>query len=110
MPKIVKRILILGCLITVLILPYFVFAEESTAPATPTVSIPATLKKLIEVGHSKGPYGTVTDISTIVKAVISAVLGLLGIVFLALIVFAGYNWMIAAGDEEKVTKAKSGLA
>lgn len=38
--------------------------------------------------------------------VIKAFLGLLGIIFVVLIILAGYNWMTAGGDEEKVTKAK----
>lgn len=33
-------------------------------------------------------------------------LSLLGIIFIGLIIYAGYNWMIAGGDEAKVTKAK----
>lgn len=41
--------------------------------------------------------------------VIQAVLGLLGIIFLILIIYAGFNWMTAAGEEEKVTKAKETL-
>ncbi|MBU1062963.1 hypothetical protein KJ700_02205, partial [Patescibacteria group bacterium] len=41
---------------------------------------------------------------------IQAILGLLGIIFLILILYAGFNWMTAAGDEEKVTKAKETLS
>lgn len=45
----------------------------------------------------------------IIATVIQAFLGLLGIIFIVLIILAGYNWMIARGDEEKVTKAKDTL-
>jgi len=45
----------------------------------------------------------------IIQTVISAFLGLLGIIFLVLIIYAGFNWMTAQGDEEKVTKAKDTL-
>lgn len=44
-----------------------------------------------------------------IKIVISAFLGLLGIIFLVLIIYAGFNWMTAQGDEEKVTLAKNTL-
>ena len=43
---------------------------------------------------------------SVVGTVIEAFLGLLGVLFLVYILYAGYNWMIAQGDEEKVTKAK----
>lgn len=42
----------------------------------------------------------------IVATVIQAFIGLLGVIFLVLIVYAGYNWMTANGDEGKVSKAK----
>jgi len=45
----------------------------------------------------------------IIQAVISALLGLLGIIFLVLIIYAGYNWMTAQGDEDKVKLAKDTL-
>lgn len=47
-----------------------------------------------------------TQLGETVAAVITAFLGLLGIIFIILILYAGYNWMTAAGDEQKVTKAK----
>jgi hypothetical protein len=50
-------------------------------------------------------YQDVTP-SSIVSIVIKAFLSLLGIVFIVLIIHAGYNWMTAGGDEAKVTKAK----
>jgi hypothetical protein len=45
-------------------------------------------------------------IGGIVALAIKAFLGLLGIIFVYLMVLAGYNWMTAAGDEQKVEKAK----
>lgn len=51
-----------------------------------------------------------TSIGSIVATVIQAFLGLLGIIFIILILIAGYNWMTAAGDEEKVKKAKETLS
>ncbi len=45
------------------------------------------------------------SIGEIVAAAIQAVLGLLGVIFLVLMVLAGFNWMTANGDEKKVEKA-----
>jgi len=68
----------------------------------------AALKKLDEIGVSEGPYSaqSETGLSTITGAVVGAVLALVGVIFLALMVYAGYNWMTARGEEEKVEKAK----
>ena len=38
--------------------------------------------------------------------VIGTLLSLLGIIFLVLIIYSGFTWMTAGGDEAKVTKAK----
>ncbi len=47
-----------------------------------------------------------SDVSNIV---LSGFLGLLGIIFLIMIIIGGFNWMTAVGNDEKVTKAKSTL-
>jgi len=44
---------------------------------------------------------------TIVGTVISTVLGFLGVIFIALIVYGGILWMTAGGNDEKVGKAKN---
>lgn len=38
--------------------------------------------------------------------VVFAMLSLLGVVFTALLVYGGYRWMLARGDEAKITEAK----
>jgi len=57
----------------------------------------------------KSGYGSATGntLSETVGRIIKIVLGFLGIIFLALTVYAGVLWMTAAGNEEKVTKALS---
>lgn len=47
------------------------------------------------------------EITEIVSSVITAFLGLLGIIFVILIIYGGFMWMTAAGSEEKVSKAKN---
>lgn len=63
----------------------------------------------ISGGTGWGIVGSPNDMPRIVAYVVSAFLGLLGIIFLVLIIYAGYNWMTAQGDEEKVTLAKNTL-
>ncbi|KKQ27556.1 MAG: hypothetical protein US42_C0008G0067 [Candidatus Magasanikbacteria bacterium GW2011_GWC2_37_14] len=41
-----------------------------------------------------------------IGTVINAALSLVGVIFLVLMVYAGYLWMTARGSEEEITKAK----
>ncbi len=53
--------------------------------------------------------GEPTDVRTIVVNVIKIFLTLIGIIFLVLILLAGYTWMTAQGNEDKVNEAKTRL-
>lgn len=57
-------------------------------------------------GTSGGPQ----DLTTTIGTIISTVLGLLGIIFLVLAVYAGFLWMTSQGSEEKTKKAKQILS
>ena len=50
------------------------------------------------------------DLSTFVGSVVKNLLGLLGTVFFVLVLYAGFMWMTAGGNEEKITKAKKILS
>ena len=45
-------------------------------------------------------------LGNVVAVVIQGALGLLGIIFLIIMVFAGYRWMTASGNEESVKTSK----
>ena len=49
---------------------------------------------------------TGTSMLKLVQSVINVFLSLIGVILLTYLLYAGYNWMTAQGDEEKVTKAK----
>jgi hypothetical protein len=53
-----------------------------------------------------GGYQQSTSVESLIGTVIGAFLGLLGVVFLVLMVYGGYIWLIARGDESKAEKAK----
>lgn len=50
------------------------------------------------------------DIREVVADIIKVFLGLLGVIFIILIIVAGYKWMTAGGNEEKVKEAKSQIS
>ncbi|MDO8499847.1 MAG: hypothetical protein Q7S66_04270 [bacterium] len=58
---------------------------------------------LNKVTNNTGLEGT---LSVSAGAVIKGVLALVGTIFFGLTIYAGILWMTAAGEEEKVTKAK----
>ena len=55
---------------------------------------------------NKAGFAIDSDIGVITKMVIQGFLGLLGIIFIILMLTAGYNWMTASGNEEKLKKAQ----
>lgn len=48
-----------------------------------------------------------TDLPTFVGNIIKGALGLVGVLFLVLIIYAGVMWMIARGDEGKIKTARN---
>lgn len=101
MKKYFKKIVILISLAAILALPYIVLAASDAY---------GNLQKVGQEGAT-APYATADQykLAEIVGIVIQAFLGLLGVLFLVYTIYAGYSWMTAQGDEEKVTKAKDTL-
>ena len=61
---------------------------------------------------AENSYGSPTvtyPLPVLIGRIISQVLGLLGIIFLCLTVYAGYKWMLARGNEKDVETAKDTL-
>ncbi len=57
-------------------------------------------------GSSSGVGDSGTQLASIIGTIIGIALSLLGIIFLTLLVYAGYNYLVAGGDESKVERAK----
>ena len=49
---------------------------------------------------------TSTTLPVLIGNIIRTFIGLLGIVFLLLMIYAGYQWLTAQGDSDKVSHAK----
>jgi hypothetical protein len=49
------------------------------------------------------------SITTIVGRVIQSVLSLVGVVFLVLLIYAGFRWMTAGGNKDAISEAKGML-
>ncbi|MEI6529311.1 MAG: hypothetical protein WCN88_02840 [Candidatus Falkowbacteria bacterium] len=102
MRKNLKLISSLLILTAILILPYFVFAQN-----TDDKTMLGTLTSVAQTGGYA--TGDSSNLMTVVGTVIRAVLGLLGAIFIILMIIAGYSWMTASGNEQKVEKALSSI-
>jgi hypothetical protein len=89
-------------------IPVFVFAVLVTAfVVIGPVSVHAQIQtaSLQQTTEAAGMGGG-SDLITIIGRLINIFLGTLGVIFLILMLFAGYLWMTAGGDIEKVKKAQ----
>jgi hypothetical protein len=63
----------------------------------------------LDATAKKAQYGTGTDIYTTISTIIGVGLSMAGIVFLAIMLWAGLRWMTARGNEEMIERAKSAI-
>ncbi len=106
-PKNIKPIITLLLLTAIMVLPYLVFAQGNTINPESSAN-PLTMLKNIAAGEA-GPYDSTTDqnsLPIILGFVINGALSLLGVIFIILMVLAGYNWMTASGNEQRIDEAK----
>jgi len=57
-------------------------------------------------GHLGIPLFNTASPLGIIGVIIGVILSLLGVIFLVLIIYGGFLWMTAAGNEDRVAKAK----
>lgn len=68
-----------------------------------------TMLRYLDVVAKAAGFGEPKSITEIIGAVIGVFLSLLGIIFLILVLYAGFTWMTSLGNEYKVRKAKDTL-
>ncbi len=99
MTKLIKNIAPVLVLVGILLMPCFTLASQGDL-------VSKKLKNVAKDGGYNTANKNALSLPAQVGKVISVLLGLLGIIFLGLIVYAGTLWMIAAGNEDKVTRSK----
>ncbi|MFA6215835.1 MAG: hypothetical protein WC768_04680 [Patescibacteria group bacterium] len=55
---------------------------------------------------SQAGLGTDVSLGQVISFIIKIFLSFLGVLYVILIIYAGFLWMTSAGNEEKITKAK----
>ena len=93
--------IVLGVL-SILFLGAFLF------PTTPALSQAVNDPLGLEYGAASGLGDQ--DVRTSTARIINVALSLLGVILLVLIVYSGFLWMTAAGNDEQISKAKKILA
>ena len=64
------------------------------------------LQKNLTTSGTDSGFKSDTKLSTVVGMVIKTFLGLLGIVFIIMIIYAGFEWIQAQGEENKIGEAR----
>jgi hypothetical protein len=91
-----KKYFLIFSLWVILFIPLLVFGQSSSV----TESNPAPATQLVN------PIGE-TSPQKLIGKVIQAALGIVGSIALAMFIYGGFVWMMAAGNSEAVTKGKN---
>jgi type IV secretion system pilin len=100
-----KNVITVLILTHLLLLPAISFAQAPAGPPAPN-----SMDSLTGVAAGAAGYSESTDSLTFAKilgTIVRTFLALLGVIFIIYIIFGGYQWMTAGGNEEQITKAKS---
>ncbi|MFH1047917.1 MAG: pilin [Patescibacteria group bacterium] len=76
---------------------------ETTETKKPSVGLNVTAEAS---GKTSGLLRT-PGLGSLIGEIIGAVLGMVGVLFFILMIYAGFLWMTSRGNEEQVTKAKN---
>ena len=87
--------------------------------AVATVAVIALMAPLVALGQvgsqqddtiaSSFGLGSNTDIRTSIINIVQYILGFLGLIAVLIVLYGGFQWMTAAGNEERVTSARATL-
>lgn len=84
--------------IAIICLASIVFFSSMASAGTPVPFDPTGAIEAVNMPNANPIY--------VVLAIVNISLSFLGIISLVLIIYSGFMWMLASGEEEKITKAK----
>jgi Type IV secretion system pilin len=76
------------------------------APLAARATTPVSVQNMSAMGVAGG-LPSETDPRAIVGPIINSALGLIGLILIIFLVYAGYTWMTAGGNSDKVEEAKT---
>ncbi len=87
---------------------YFVSpVVASTSSPDSSVTSFSERNKQTDAFMTKAGFSASVEADAIIGVIVSMLLSLLAILFIVLMIFSGYQWMTAGGNEEQVKKAQS---
>lgn len=89
--------------IVLTILPLFLFLISSVKAQEGGKRALNGLNESAQTGYGGTPTGTIPGM---IGNIIGSILAFTGIIFFLLIIYGGFTWMMARGNEQEVTKAK----
>lgn len=108
----ILKIIFLASLIFIFSGPSFVSADTTNTSTTNTSATNTSASSSVhsgleETANAAGiPKQGASSIPTRIGTIISEALGFVGVIFLVLMIIGGLMWMTAAGNEQRVEKAK----
>ncbi len=90
-----------------LLVTLFTLAAPFGARVRADAGLTSEINRQLDAGGSRTGLNGTTDLRVTIALIIRTVLGLLGIVTVALMVYAGFLWMSAGGNSEQIGTAKS---
>lgn len=97
-------------LLSLFLVPHASLAQDTTSdtelplPKRPNAE---NMKSLLGETIEPTGFSTSSTVEGVVANVIQTALGLVGIMFFILMVYGGFTWITARGDETRITKAKN---
>jgi 4-hydroxybenzoate polyprenyltransferase len=98
----------LAAAVFVLFIPAAIFAQDQTSGG---LLLPDTMKGLNEQAAQTADYSGYRSTSgqtgiSVITVILQYLLSFLGVVFFALIIYAGFRWLYAGGNEDQLADAK----
>ena len=88
----------------------WIYKIGASISVLPVLALPATAYAQLDKAKTEltrvNPTGAPQDLPILIGKLINALLGVMGIIFVLLTVYAGYLYMTAQGDKENTEKAK----
>src|SRR5574343_1585048 len=95
--------------ISLLVISLSVWTQLSL-PVLAQTHIPTPSERLQNTAASANLSTTSVTPQSVVVSIIIILLGLIGMIFLCLMLYAGFTWMTSQGDKAKIDKAKQTIS
>lgn len=100
-----KKTIFFTALISILLFASLLFISPSYAQLIEGEAL-TNLQENTNQVRVLGGFSGNANVGSIVASIIRTALSLLALIFLVLVVFSGFQWMTAAGNESKIEKAQ----